>query len=284
MLRMKPVGKGEQGAKRVELYYEKTDSGYYQAGGGLHSEWGGKDAARLGLKGTPDYEHFKRLIRGLDPWTGEQLTARPRDDRIPCWDVTASIPKGATVAIEQGDSRVEEKLWESVREAMGMVEQYATTRVRADGNQEDRLTQSLLWYAVEHPDTRPVEDETLPEDHQWRVMPLPDRHIHVIIPNLTWDDVERQWKAVKFRPIMDLRQYFDRCFDAIFAYKFSHDLGYEIETKWKEDSKGNSKYYSWDIKAVWLSYGGILAQGGKFKRALLEIVWVVFAVLEPCGR
>jgi conjugative relaxase-like TrwC/TraI family protein len=249
MLRMRPVGKGEQGAKRADLYYEKTDTGYYADKDSLHCEWGGKGAPLLGLTGPPDYEHFKRLIRGLDPRTGEQLTARLRDDRIPCWDVTASIPKGATIAIEGGDSRVEEKLWESVREAMSMVEGYATTRVRVGNKQEDRLTQSLLWYAVEHPDTRPVEDESLPKDHRWRVMPLPDRHIHIIIPNLTWDSVEQQWKAVKFRPIMDLRKYFDRCFDSIFAAKLA-DLGYPLKTEWKQVSKGNSQYYSWDIEGM----------------------------------
>ena len=69
-------------------------------------------------------------------------------------------------------------------------------------------------------------------------------------PNLTWDDVERKWKAVKFRPIMDLRKYFDRCFDSICACKLLHELGYELETEWKEDGKGNVKYYSWDIKGM----------------------------------
>ena len=48
-------------------------------------------------------------------------------------------------------------------------------------------------------------------------MPDPDRHIHFVIANLTWDDVEQKWKAVKFRPIMDIRKYFDRCFDTILA-------------------------------------------------------------------
>src|SRR5271157_4246729 len=225
MIRMKPVGKGERGARQAELYYPKTDSGYYQAGNGLHAEWGGKCAPMLGLEGPPDFEHFRRIARGLDPWTGEQLTARLRDDRIPGWDMTASIPKGATAAIEGGDERIVPALWESVREAAAMVERYATTRVREGGRQDDRVTGKMLYYAVEHPDTRPVEDESLPEDHKWRVMPLPDRHVHVFIPNLTWDDEEKKWKAVKFRPIMDLRKYFDRCFDAIFAAKLA-DLGY----------------------------------------------------------
>ena len=52
MLRMKPPGKrerGERAAQRAELYYQKSDAGYYQGEGGLHCEWGGKDAARLGL-------------------------------------------------------------------------------------------------------------------------------------------------------------------------------------------------------------------------------------------
>jgi conjugative relaxase-like TrwC/TraI family protein len=247
---MKPVGKGERGARRAELYYEKTDGGYYQAEAGLHSEWIGQAAGKLDLTGRkPDFEHFKRLIRGLDPWSGEQLTARLRDDRIPAWDLTASMPKGPTLAIERGDLRVLAAFRESYREAFALLERYATTRVRMDGAQDDRVTGNLLAYVIEHLDTRPVEDESLPEDHPWRVMPLPDRHAHLVVPNATWDDVEGRWKAVKFRPIMDLRQYFDRCFDAIFAAKLT-GLGYEIETKWKEGGKGKAGYYSWDIKGM----------------------------------
>lgn len=250
MLRMKPVGKGERGARRAELYYEKTDAGYYAGKDGLHSEWIGDGADKLGLSGRkPDYEHFKRLIRGLDPWTGEQLTARLRDDRIPGWDITVSIPKGATEAIERGDTRVLDVYRESYCEAFARLQRYATTRVRVDGRQEDRVTGNLIGYVIEHPETRPVEDETLPENHPWRVMPLPDRHAHILVMNETWDEVEQRWKAVKFRPIMDLRKYFDRCFDATFAAKLV-DLGYELETKWTEDAKGRRKYYSWDIKGM----------------------------------
>ena len=56
--------------------------------------------------GRPDYEQFKRLIHGLDPHTGEQLTAKLIEDRIPGWDVTASVPKGVTTALERGDARI----------------------------------------------------------------------------------------------------------------------------------------------------------------------------------
>ena len=65
MLRMKPIAD----ARKAESYYAKSDGGYYLDAGGLHREWGGKAAARLGLAGPPDFEQFRRLAHGLDPHT-----------------------------------------------------------------------------------------------------------------------------------------------------------------------------------------------------------------------
>lgn len=248
MLRIKPPGKrerGERAAQRAELYYEKSDAGYYRGEGGLHCEWGGKDAPALGLEGEPEFEHFKRLLRGLDPHTGEQLTARLVDDRLPGWDVTGSVPKGVTEAMERGDDRIQGLLWKANRLAMGDMEGYATTRVRMGDRQEDRVTGNMLWYSVEHAETRPVVDESFPEGHQWRVMPQPDRHIHNYLLNLTRDDAEGgRYKALKIRPIMDIRRFFDRRFDHYLAHLLS-EAGYEIETKYRR-----GKYYSWDIKGM----------------------------------
>jgi conjugative relaxase-like TrwC/TraI family protein len=242
MLRIKPL----ESVNRADLYYEKSDAGYYRGDGGLHCEWGGKGAGYLGLDGEPDYEQFKRLIRGLDPHTGGQLTAKLVSHRLAGWDLTASVPKGVTTALERGDERIQGAIWSSLRQAMAMVEEYATTRVRMDGLQEDRRTGNLTWYAVEHAETRPVEDFSLPEGHPWRLMPDWDRHIHVVVSNLTADAVEDRWKAVKFRTIMEIRRYFDRCFDSLLADKLVNELGYEIETK----RKPGGKYHTWDIKAA----------------------------------
>lgn len=249
MLRMKPPGKGERGekaAQRADLYYSQSDAGYYHEAGGLHCEWGGKAAAMMGLDvdAHPEYEHFKRVVRGLDPHTGEQLTAKLIKNRLPGWDVTTSVPKGVTAAAEWGDDRIQGIIWKANRLAMGELEGYATTRVRVDGKQEDRVTGNLVYYSVEHPETRPVEDESLPEDHRWRVMPLPDRHIHNFVANMTYDSDEDKWKAVKFRPMMDMRRYFDRRFDHHLAHLLA-EAGYEIETRFK-----GGKYYSWDIKGI----------------------------------
>ena len=105
-------------AKAAEAYYGQTDGGYYLDGAELHREVGGQGAERLGLDGNPDFEQFKRLLHGLDPHTGEQLTAKLVPGRLAGWDVTASIPKGVTVALECGDERIHDALWAAGRETM----------------------------------------------------------------------------------------------------------------------------------------------------------------------
>jgi conjugative relaxase-like TrwC/TraI family protein len=156
----------------------------------LHREWGGRASSLLGLTGSPEFEQFRWLLHGLDPRTGKQLTARLDDDRLAGWDVMACVPKGVTLVIERGDDRVRDLVWQADRWAMADLERYATTRVRKGGVHDERVTGNLAWYSVEYPETRPVEDETLPKDHPWREMPDPDWHNHNVIVNHTWDRVE----------------------------------------------------------------------------------------------
>ena len=236
MLRFTPIAN----ARQAESYYAKSDGGYYLQSGELHCEWGGKGAELLGVSGAPDYEQFRRLIHGLDPHTGEQLTAKLIEERIPGWDVTASVPKGVTTALERGDARIRQALWDAGREAMADLEEMATTRVRKGGRQEDRRTGNLVWYAKEDAETRPAKEDKMPD---W------DRHIHFVVFNLTRDAAEGEWKAVKFRPIMDLHKWFSTRFDMRLSHKLA-ELGYQIETKYKADGKGGRKYYTWDIQGI----------------------------------
>lgn len=231
MLRFRPI----TDAKAAAGYYGKSDGGYYLDSAELRREVGGKAASALSA--TTDPEHLKRLLSGLDPRTGKQLTAKLVDNRIAGWDVTASVPKGVTIAIQAGDKRVQEALWEAARETMADLEAVVTTRVRKGGKEEDRVTRNMMWFAFEHPETRPAKEDGMPD---------PDRHIHFVIPNVTYDPAEQEWKAIKFRPIMELRKYFDRSFDLRLSSKLT-DLGYEIGTKYVCGERGK-RFYSWDIK------------------------------------
>jgi conjugative relaxase-like TrwC/TraI family protein len=237
MLRFTPI----RDAGAAGSYYGKTDGGYYLDGAELGREVGGKLAAMLGLAAAPDVEEFKRLLNGLHPKTGEQLTARLVDDRIAGWDVTASVPKGVTEALEGGDQRIRDAIWEAGREAMADLEKLVTTRIRKGGKEADRVAGSMCWFAFEHPETRPTKEDS---------MAFPDRHIHFVVPNLCYDLVEREFKAIKWRPIMDLRKWFSHRFDLRLSNKLSEQLGYDIDTKYRSEEKSGRRYYSWDIRGI----------------------------------
>lgn len=236
MLRMTPISD----AGRAAEYFGTSDAGYYLGADDARREWIGRGAAALGLTGTPEFEPFERLLRGLDPHTGTQLTALLTEDRLAGWDFTASLPKGVTTALERGDTRIREALWQAGREALADVEPSITTRVRKGGRDDDRVTGNLVGLGVEHFETRPTEDDGMPD---W------DRHLHFVVANLTLDPVERQWKAVKIRPVFDLRKYFSHRFDLRMAAKLV-ELGYEIETKLRDDPDGGRRYHTWDIKGI----------------------------------
>src|SRR4051794_20548244 len=170
MLRMKPIAN----ARRAADYFGKGDGGYYLDGSGLRREWGGKAAPLLGLTGAPTLEQFTRLLRGLHPNTGEQLTALLRDDHLAGWDFTASLPKGATAALEGGDTRIPKIMREAGDEAMEDVQRYGMTRVRKGGMDADRLTGNMAWLCVEHAETRPAKEDGMPD---W------DRHLHYVVAN-----------------------------------------------------------------------------------------------------
>src|SRR5690242_15551991 len=131
MMGMTPIKARDAGV--AAAYFGQSDGGYYLDGSGLRREWGGKASLRLQLTGKPEFEQFNRLLHGLDPHTGKQLTALLTDDRVCCTDFTASLPKGATSALEGGDTRIQKALYEAGDAAMEDVERYAMTRVRKGG-------------------------------------------------------------------------------------------------------------------------------------------------------
>ena len=235
MLRMNPLAS----AKKAEWYYAKSDGGYYLQPGDARQEWVGKGAKLLGLAGAPEPEQFKRLLNGLDPRTGGQLTALLVDDRVAGCDVNVHCPKGVSSAINGGDARLVEAFWAAAHEAVADLERSATTRVRKGGKDADRITGNLVGFAVSHHEGRPTKEDGMPDWHE---------HIHIVLFNLTKDPVENQWKAVKFRALLDRKKLFDRCFNLRFSSKAAA-LGYEVETLYKPDGKGGRAYKGWDIKA-----------------------------------
>ena len=236
MMLMNPI----KDAGRAAEYFGQSDGGYYLDGNELRREWGGKAAPLLGLTAKPEFGQLDRLLRGFHPITGEQLTARLVDDRTPGTDFTARLPKNVTAAIEGGDERIMPLVHRVATESMEDVERHAMTRVRKGGRDADRVTGNIAWLMVEHPEGRPAKEDGK-SDY--------DRHLHFIVPNATWDDEEKRWKALKVEEIFTLRKLFSHQFDLRLSAGLA-DLGYQLATELKPGKKGGMEYHTWDIKAA----------------------------------
>jgi len=116
---------------------------YYAEGQTISGEWFGEAADKLGLSGKVDEKEFLALCEGLNPTTGERLTARKNSVRVEegeiaanrrvFYDFTFSPPKSVSVVALYQDVRIVELHVRAVRMAMQELERYAATRVRKFG-------------------------------------------------------------------------------------------------------------------------------------------------------
>ena len=133
--------------------------------------------------------------------------------------------------------------------------------LRKDGMDADRITGNLPFFATEHFDTRPTKEDGMPD---W------DFHLHFLVGNVTWDDVEERYKAIKMKPIFEMKEYFNHGFDLRVAAKLV-EAGYEIETKLKACDQGGMRYHTWDIKAAPGHEAGWKSANDKNSRRTAEV-------------
>ena len=68
----KPISASQAQAYHREQFQNAREN-YYTEGDKIRGEWHGKLAAKWGLEGEVNEEHFARLAEGQHPQTGEQL-------------------------------------------------------------------------------------------------------------------------------------------------------------------------------------------------------------------
>ena len=191
---------------QAKKYYSEglTREGYYAQGQEMAGAWGGRGAARLGLKGTVDKEAFARLCENLHPATGEKLTPRHKENRRVGYDFNFNAPKSVSLAYDwSGDERILSAFRRAEKETMEEMERAVATRVRAGGQDADRLTGNLAWAEFIHFTARPVEG-----------VPDPHLHAHCFAFNATFDEVEQRWKAGQFGEIKADGAYYQATFHA----------------------------------------------------------------------
>jgi conjugative relaxase-like TrwC/TraI family protein len=208
-------------AAHAEDYFKEalSQTGYYINGQECSGQFRGKIAERLGIAGPATKDVFHALCNNIHPATGQTLTQRTTENRTVYYDINFHCPKSVSIAYAiYNNENVLAAFQESVHETMLDMEADAQTRVRKNGQNENRPTGELLWADFVHLTARPVDDDTNPDPHL---------HCHCTTFNVTWDEAEQQYKAGQFRDIKrDMpyyqERYYKRLSDRLMA------LGYNI--------------------------------------------------------
>lgn len=187
MLSVAKLTRGREG-----YYLETVASGREDAGALVEAEghWLGQAAASLGLVGTVDGAALHALLAGVDPATGEVLSARHDRVRVAAYDCTYSTPKSVSVLHALGPEEVRTHVRagheEAAEAAFGYLERRGA-RVRrslARGEAASSLPAGgLVAAAFLHRTSR---------------APDPHLHTHVLVANLA-PGPDGRWSALDAR-------------------------------------------------------------------------------------
>jgi conjugative relaxase-like TrwC/TraI family protein len=213
---------GINALKNAALYHTNslTKGDYYSERAEISGAWEGLGASRLGLFGDIQKEHFDRLCAGHHPLTGEQLSTRIVADRREAFDFTFSVPKSVSVlsAVSSPEvaSLIQDQITESVKFTMAEVEKNIQTRIRESGKNDNRVTGNIVYGYFLHKNARPVNGYSDPQ-----------LHVHAVVMNLTFDGVEKKWKAIQIRDKFENRDYYNSMFYSNLANRLQ-TIGLEI--------------------------------------------------------
>lgn len=207
----------------TEYHFSSARVDYYAGAGEKPGMWGGEVASMLGLNGVVQKEDFAALCGKVNPVTGESLCSRKNEVSKAGYDVCYGPPKSVSVLHAlTGDKNIQLALEGAFADTMRQIEQDALTRVRVGGEQSNRHTGKIAWAQFTHKYTRPTERDG-------RVLPDPHLHTHSVIMNVTYDPVEKKWKALQLGDIKRDASYFEACMHSRLIRRLKQ-LGYRIRT------------------------------------------------------
>jgi conjugative relaxase-like TrwC/TraI family protein len=192
---------------------------YYLEDQEMNGQYHGKIAARLGLEGQMvDKSSFDQLCDNINPKTGENLTPRTVADRRVGYDISFHCPKSVSIVHAlSNDQRILKTFEDSVQTTMKEMEVDMQTRIRTQGQYDDRKTGEILWTNFTHQTARPVDGHP----------PDPHLHCHCFTFNVTYDKTEDRYKAGQFFTLKRDMPYYQARFQKRLADALS-DQGYDI--------------------------------------------------------
>jgi conjugative relaxase-like TrwC/TraI family protein len=201
----------------AEQYFDEhlSHNDYYTQGEIQPGQWIGEGAERLGLRegGHVNREQFLALCDNINPESGKLLTQRRIADgeRRVFFDFTCSAPKSVSImAVTMDDSRIVEAHQHAAKLALKELEQFAGTRIRKNGADQNRGTGNLVGASFLHNSSRALD---------------PQLHTHFTLFNCTWDQTEKRWKALQTSGMFGAIHYATEVYRNDLRRRL-HELGY----------------------------------------------------------
>lgn len=206
-----------------------TKSDYYLNDQELNGHFRGKISERIGIRGVANKDNFYSLCENIHPFNGTPLTPRKIQQRTTGYDINFHCPKSVSVLhMLSKDNHILDAFQNCVNDIMNEIESDSKTRIRKNKENDNRDTGELLWADFIHQTARPVKGFS----------PDPHLHCHCFTFNITWDEVEKKYKAGQFRDIKRDMPYYQAKFqknlsDSLFALGYGirkTDTAFEIES------------------------------------------------------
>lgn len=206
-----------ENAGRASHYFSAQDDYYSKEGAGT---WLGTGAERLGLHGAVHAAQFRSLLEGKLP-DGRSISETFKDSKAAKrhgWDFTFSAPKSVSMqALIAGDQAVIEAHNKAVREALALMQTYASARKKSNGTSHRETTGKLVAAAFQHELSRAKD---------------PQLHTHIVVMNMT-ERSDGQWRALANEEIFRRTKLLGAAYRASLARELQ-GLGYEIRLTDKE--------------------------------------------------
>ena len=183
---------------------------YYSEQSEIIGKWEGLGSSKVGIAGNIQKAQFDLLCGGLHPVTGQKLTSRLSTKRREAYDLTFSTPKSVSLlyalASEKGALKIERITVQAMNETMKELEKNIQCRVRNKGQNQNRLSKNLIYGYFIHKNSRPIDGYADPH-----------LHIHTVVMNITYDQVDAKWKAIEMRDKYENREYYQAIFNSKLA-------------------------------------------------------------------
>ncbi len=194
-------------------------------------QWMGQGSSLLKLQGDVDKERWYSVLAGVDPMTGDVLSASQGRVKVSGFDLTFCAPKSVSLLAGVGEKEVSLATVASHDRAVSTALDYLECHgmaVRRTSAAHEKLilpVEGIVGANFLHRTTRSLD---------------PHLHTHSVVANLG-SDLESSWSALDGRGLYAHRAAADALYHAVLRYELGSRLGVE----WEQPVNGRA-----DIKGI----------------------------------